>query len=249
MDAVGKVGQIWRPGAFQMTVDHKSGFHHVPLAKESWQYFGLAWRGRYYVFTTLCFGWSVSPYIYHSLSDVVSRYLRTKGLPMLTWIDDFYFANRRSTRLLEAAQQRRAAEEAAFLVMTTFYRAGYFMSIDKCELDAKTSLVFLGVVCDSAAQKFFIPEDKLAKLERIIADALSSGSISFHMLEKVAGKCTSMSVACPAAALYKHYMYQHIASFQGTGGRTSNTDIVTVGNRLPHTHSVGLTLFLSWVQH
>ena len=69
----------------------------------------------------------MSPYIYHSLLDVGSRYLRTKGLPMVTWIDDFYFANRRSIRLLEKAQQRRAAEAAAYLVMTTFHQAGCCM--------------------------------------------------------------------------------------------------------------------------
>lgn len=230
MDAVGKVAQCAWPGAFQMTVDHKSGFHHVPLAKDSWQYFGMEWGGRYYVFTTLCFGWSVSPFIYHSLSDVVSRYLRTKGIPMLTWIDDFYFTNRRSTRLLEAAQQQRAAEEAAYLVMNTFYQAGYFMSIDKCQLEATTSLVFLGVTCDSARQKFYIPEDKLAKLEAIISEALERRVISFHMLEKVAGKCTSMSVACPAAALYTHHMYQQIANFQRTGGRGANPDIAIATN-------------------
>jgi len=35
MDTVFKVAQCAWSGAFQMTVDHKSGFHHVPLAKES----------------------------------------------------------------------------------------------------------------------------------------------------------------------------------------------------------------------
>ena len=105
------------------------------------------------------------------------------------------------------------------------------MSINKCELDATTSLVFLGVVCDSAARTVFIPEDKLAKMERIIYDALGSGTISFHMLEKVAETCTTMSVACPAAALYTHHMYQDIACFQRTGGRKSNTGIVFAKSR------------------
>ena len=33
------------------------------------------------------------------------------------------------------------------------------MPIDKCKLEAATSLVFLGVVSDSAGHRFFIPED------------------------------------------------------------------------------------------
>ena len=34
----------------------------------------------------------------------------------------------------------------------------------------------------------------------------------------------------PAAALYTHHMYQHIASFQRTGGRKSNPRIVIAKN-------------------
>lgn len=75
MDGVGKIAQCAWEGAFQMKCDHKAGFHHVPLAKESWQYFGFQWEGVYYVFTTLCFGWKISPFIYHSLTEAGGRLL------------------------------------------------------------------------------------------------------------------------------------------------------------------------------
>ena len=38
-------------------------------------------------------------------------------------------------------------------------------------------------------------------------------------LERLAGKCTSMSVAVPPASLYTYHMYKHIAKFRRTGGR------------------------------
>lgn len=45
MDGVGNVAQCpWKEGR-QATLDHKSGFHHVPLAVESWIHFGLCWGG------------------------------------------------------------------------------------------------------------------------------------------------------------------------------------------------------------
>jgi len=160
MDGAGKVAQIAWQGAFQMTCDHKAGFHHVALDKASWECFGFEWGGKYFVFTTLCFGWCSSPFIYHTLSAMVARYLRTKGMPVLTWIDDFYFTNFRATRTWEQARQFQAAKAAAYLVMSVFYKAGYFVSIKKCELEPTTSIVFLGVRCDSALQRFIIPEDK-----------------------------------------------------------------------------------------
>ena len=37
------------------------------------------------------------------------------------------------------------------------------------------------------------------------------------MLEKLTGKCTSMSVAVPAASLYTFHMYKQIGHLQRTG--------------------------------
>ena len=230
MDGPGKIAQVAWEGVFQMKCDHKAGFHNVPLAKESWQYFGFQWRGVYYVFTTLCFGWKISPFIYHSLSEAVASFLRSQGLPVLTWIDDFYFTNFRVTRLLTSAEQLRSAQVAGYLVMSVFYRAGYFMSIAKCELEPTTNIIFLGVQSDSIAQRFSIPEEKLDKLEALITKAVKDGKIAFPTLEKVAGKCTSMSVACPAALLYTHFMYKEIAKFQRSGGKRKTFDILVAKN-------------------
>ena len=80
MDEIGKVAQCSWKGAQQVTLDHKSRFHNVSLAPKSWGYFGLCWRGMCCVWTALCFWWCASPYIYHSLSDAVAQYLRSKDM-------------------------------------------------------------------------------------------------------------------------------------------------------------------------
>ena len=225
MDGVGKVAQCAWPGAHQVTIDHKSGYHHVALEPTSWQYSGFEWEDEFYVFTVLCFGWFSAPFIYASLSEAVARYLRSQDVPVLTWIDDFYVINFRSTRLLEPNQQFVAAQAAASLVLDVLYQAGHFISISKCELTPSTRLVFLGIICDTAQCRFEAPADKLEKLEHIFIDAITSGAITFQMLEKLAGKCTSLSVAVPVAALYTHHMYKQIASFRRTGGRHRSTAI------------------------
>ena len=160
-----------------------------------------------------------------SLSEAVARHLRSRYVPVLTWIDDFYVTNFRSTRFLEPNQQFVAAQAAASLVLDVLYQAGYFISISKCELTPSTRLVFLGIICDTAQCRFKAPAYKLEKLEHILTDAITSGAITFQMLEKLAGKCTSLSVAVPMAALYTHHMYKQIASFQRTGGRHRSTAI------------------------
>ena len=53
-------------------IDHKNGYQHVPLHRESWKFFGVFWRGEYYVFTVLPFGWKNSPVVYHSLTEAIA---------------------------------------------------------------------------------------------------------------------------------------------------------------------------------
>ena len=90
-------------------------------------------------------------------------------------------------------------------------------------LTPTTRFVFLGVVCDSVLKRFEIPQDKLDKLEVILHRVARDKSITFTMLEKLAGKCTSMSVAVPPAALYTHYMHKAIGDFRGSGGKRKTT--------------------------
>lgn len=144
---------------------------------------------------------------------------------MLAWIDDFYLVNFRSTKALSPKGQFQAAQAAAFLTLEVFYHAGYFVSIPKCQLHPSTRIVFLGIICDSQQGRFEVPEEKLTKLEAILSSAIASGTITFKMLEKLAGKCTSLSVAVPVAALYTHHMYKQIALFQRTGGKKIGTEI------------------------
>ena len=213
MDGVGKVAQCYRKGAHQVTWVHKSGFYDVPLASEPWEYFGLCWRG--------LFRWCAFTYIYDSLSDAVAQYLRSQDIPTSAWFEDFWMSNVWATRDLSPTGQQKAAREAAALALTIFYHCGYFMAFPKCSLEPTTDLVFLGAGCDTAQRRFYIPEDKLLKLEAILREAIDSRSISFSQQEKLAGKCTSMSVAVPPASSYIHHMFLQIAAFERSGGRNN----------------------------
>ena len=58
-----------------------------------------------------------------------------------------------------------------------------FISISKCELIPSTRLVFLVIICDAVQCRFEAPADRLENLEHILSDAITSGAITFQMLE------------------------------------------------------------------
>ena len=218
MDGVGKVAQCSWKGAYQVTLDHKSGFHNIPLDLSSWTYFGLCWKGVYYVWTVLCFRWCSSPHIYRTLSEAVTQYLRGKGIPALAWLDDFWLMNESATHYESSEDQARAAHSATCLSLAAFYKCGYFTSFFKCSLAPSIHLVYLGVICDSQVRRFEVPGNKLKMLEALLQHAISHARISFVKLETLAGKYTSMSIVVPPPSLYSYHMYRQIARFRRTGG-------------------------------
>ena len=100
MDGVGKVAQCAWKGAYQLTIDHKAGYHHVALSMESWQYFGFGWKGEFYVFTTLlafgcsapviyAFRWSMISYLSYigSIQNPMRKLTLCQGLVQMTMFD------------------------------------------------------------------------------------------------------------------------------------------------------------------
>ena len=82
-----------------------------------------------------------------------------------------------------------------------------------------TDLFFLATSYDTAQRRFYVPENKLLNLEAILLKAIDSQSTSFSHLDKLAGNCTSMSVAAPPASLYTHPT-TNIDAFKRSGGST-----------------------------
>ena len=60
--------------------------------------------------------------------------------------------------------------------------------------------------------------------------ALKAGMITFAMLEKLAGKCKTMTVAVPAASLYTFHTYEQIGKFQRTGVSRLSATAMVAGN-------------------
>lgn len=206
LDAVGNAPSLVDPGGYMSSVDHKSGYHHVLLAKHERTYFGVRWKGRYYVFTCLCFGWSPAPYIYHTLTEATCMYMRMNfRLNTLCYIDDIWLA-------IAAAQgykgtQRQQCGSALFVVCAFLTKCGYYLAWAKIVLDPAQVIRFLGILVDSLRRMFFVPEDRVLKVHEPVTTALQRGTIEWRMLESVVGKCVSMAVAVPAARLYTRAMY------------------------------------------
>ena len=185
------------PGHYQTVCDDKNGCVHICLTPSSRTLFGLSWRGCYFGYNTLPFGWKASAYVYHTTSLVSTSYIRTLGVPCSQYIDDRHagqlVAHKKPN--LPEWTNFELAEAAAFIVVSVLTSLGYPLALSKSSLVPSQCVRFLGCLSDSGLLAFVFPEDKTFKFKALRESILSQETADVKTLQRFAGKTTSFSIA------------------------------------------------------
>ena len=212
MDNASKVAEVSWENAYFFKLDHKNGYQHVPLHRDSWKYFGVFWKGKYYVFTVLPFGWKNSPIVYHSLTDAVAMYIRSLGIPMVVWIDDMFGMTQLQLKQGNDEQQFQSALRSMVVTTWVLFLAGYFLGIPKCFLIPEQVMTYLGIECNSHRLRFLVPEERINKYVPLLQHLLSRTSVTYTELERMVGKLVSLECAVPAGMWYTRHQYAAMAN-------------------------------------
>ena len=125
-------------GSYQTTLDDKSGYGHILLDIPGRTFFGIKWKGWYFVSNSIPFGWKISAYVYHSTGLLVSHFLRSIGVPCSLYIDDRHngelqFKNSGPSESFSTAHSDglrfAAAKAAVFLAAYTLSSLGYTLGL------------------------------------------------------------------------------------------------------------------------
>jgi hypothetical protein len=202
--------------AWMFSLDHKMGYQHVPLAEDAQNYFGFRWRGRFYQFMVLPFGWAPACYVYDTLSGVVAAWIRQMGIHCIKYLDDFGFA-------LSAGAHVTTRRRTMWKVWAIFYFAGYTLARDKSMMEADRVMSLLGFGLDSVRQCYFVPEKKLSDMLDLVRDVTAKGrcGVSVLALQSLVGKAQSMSLAVPPISIFLRSSYAALS-------RASKSDQLTV---------------------
>ena len=217
MSTVCRVAQIAAEGCYMTSLDDTAAFHHICIHPASWPLFGFSYNGIDYVWRVLPFGFSASPWIYHTLSEAKAELLRSLGIPSLAYLDDSFLSNFVATQGASPRDQWLAACEATHVGMLVAFLCGTYLSSKKCDLRPTTNQKYLGIWCDSEKAVFRIPQERLDKLHQRLRHALEVQRVSFETLRSVAGQAMSMSVAIRPAALYTQAMFAAVAKLEKSG--------------------------------
>ena len=196
-------------GALMFKVDFKSAYYHVRLTEDSRRYLGFEFRGVHYRYATLPFGYAAACAVFNTLSDAMAAYFRRLLLNTISFIDDYGFSVR-------AALERLQQFFAVWKVCAAMYLAGWTLAKDKCLLMPTTRMPLLGFVLDSVLQRFDVPEQKLANILVLLADAQGKKSMTKALLQSMVGKVQALSLAVPCVSMFLAASYRNLAIAEAT---------------------------------
>jgi hypothetical protein len=181
-------------------VDLKSGYQHVDVAPEFWQYLGFEWQGKFYVFCQLPFGLATACFVFTKLMKQLVAYWRKAGIRLIPYIDDFLFICSTATEF-SSVQSRILADCA---------RAGFVLSHENCQLQLSHVIKFLGFVVDTLHGVFHLTAVQKDKLCTAIAKCLRQPQrVPAKLLAHVTGLITSMSlVTGSVSGLFSRFLHR-----------------------------------------
>lgn len=221
LDSIQQLPKYVAKDFYQTVCDDKSGYDHILLKPDSRTYFGFQWGGWYFVNCSIPFGWKTSAYIYHTTGLVAAHYLRSLKIPSSLYIDDRHNSQLTfppknlpptyKTLPSEDAINYALANAAIFITCYILVSLGYFIGLGKSILIPSKQVPYLGFLSDSEKQAFTLLSRKKEKFITLVKHALSSDTIDLVTLQRLSGKCISLSLAVPGARLYTNEINQAIS--------------------------------------
>ena len=127
--------------SYAINFDLKSGYHHVDIHADYWQYLGFSWKGKdgavvYYMFRVLPFGLATAPFVFTKL-PLVKRW-RNRGLKIVLYVDDG----------ICMCGNEQATSQAAQMIRQDLGRAGFVINEEKSDFEPRQKVTWLGFSLD-----------------------------------------------------------------------------------------------------
>ena len=197
------VTEIFEKDYYFVTFDLKSGYHHIKIAPEYQKFLGFTWTfsdgsTRYFEFVVLPFGLAAACYVFTKVLRPLVKRWRGLGIRCILYIDDGIIGN----------QNKSFLQNEIKTILDDLKNAGFTINIEKSNFNPTQYGKWLGFEIDTKQFKFFVPNDKIMRLELLTRKFISSKFASARDISQVAGSIISMTSAIgPLTNLLTRNMY------------------------------------------
>ena len=197
MDSIHSVLHNVTPNCFMASIDLKSAYYSVPIAKYYQRYLKFSWEGKNYQFVCFPNGLSSCPRKFTKLTKVPLSTLREKDNVLISgYLDDFHLQG------FDYLQCERNVLKALLL----FDQLGFVIHPDKSVLIPQQEIKYLGFIINSVTMTISLTPEKKVSLRNFISEVLNSPQLTIRTIACLVGKIISSLPASTYGALYYRYL-------------------------------------------
>ena len=203
---VKRAAGLLRPGFWMAKIDLHKAFRYVGMALDSLKYLGCKFEGLCLMDTRLPMGLTIAPGVFHELTSLIERCLKTQGVTAVVYLDDF----------LIVAETEEACARGFNMLIDLVRWLGFDVSEEKVELPTRR-ITFLGIELDTRNGEvaMYLSERKVASLQDLCAQFVSDHqrgkSPKVKEFESLLGKLNFASQVVQYSRIYLRAGYALIA--------------------------------------
>ena len=187
-------------GNEQFTTDLRKAYYAIEMDEEACPYLCWQHKDKFYMSCVLVFGLNLAPVIFHKIMREIVRFLRTLGINVLNYMDDFLWN--------ESKEKMNALIE---FVRWLLPRLGFGFN-DKCVWTPQKAVLFLGLIVDAETYQFRVPDDKIQRVSAVLsimrARAEQNQEISVDDLRVLNGRMTSLILAIEPIRVWTRSLHE-----------------------------------------
>lgn len=203
MTQIDKLLPLLKLSSWLLKIDFKEAYTHVAIHPASRRWLGLRFNGLLLQQNTLPFGLSSSPFVYNLLASTVVKHLRSRGVVLVHYLDDWLIVGDSPPELLHTRDN---------ILLPLLWQLGFVLEMSKCELIPTQKLVYLGVCIDLTNNRLYIPAAKLDALLTAIRALLESQiAVSARHLSSITGKLAAVWRCLPSVRYHCRALFNLIS--------------------------------------
>ena len=196
MEGFHTLKEILKKGDFMGKLDLKDAYTSVPIALKDRAFLRFLWKGQKFQFSTLPFGLSTAPFVFTKLLKPVAGHLRSQGIRLVIYLDDFLFLNQCPERL----------QKEMLMAKSLLENLGFCINQTKSVFSPNRTIEFLGVSVDSTNLQISLPQNKLKGIKKDCQSLLLGKHVRARKLAHTVGKMVAAKEAIRFSMVHVRYL-------------------------------------------
>ena len=183
------LSKVFEQNFWFFTWDLESGYHYVDIFSGHQKFLGFSWpfsgKARFFIFRVLPFGLNSACFCFMKLLGPLVKRRRSMGHCCFVYLDDG----------ISGLPERVSAFANSWVYQKYLKSCGLTLNREKSKLEPMQVGLRSGFVTDTVKMQFRVPPKKIAKLKSNLDFIISSRTVTFRDLARVAGFIKSLIAA------------------------------------------------------